>query len=127
MQLIGEDAAECLVAGCHTGDGGCQQNAAVRRYFFSKLCKTGLRSIQKACCFKNPGVSGGKDNDDADGEHGNDTAAAEDLGQLLISRVKAVEHDRAQLGGSDILQEKTEQTAGDDAGCHCQPDLNLAQ
>ena len=106
MQLIGEDAAEGLVAGCHTCDGGCQQNAAVRRYFFSKLCKAGLRSIQKACCFKNPGVSGGKDNDDADGEHGNDTAAAEDLGQLLISRVKAVEHDRAQLGGSDILQEK---------------------
>jgi len=127
VQLIGEDAAEGLVAGCHTCDGGCQQNAAVRRYFFSKLCKAGLRSIQKACCFKNPGVSGGKDNYDADGEHGNDTAAAEDLGQLLISRVKAVEHDRAQLGGSDILQEKAEQTAGNDAGCHRQPDLDPAQ
>lgn len=92
--------------------------------FFSKLCKAGLRSIQKACCFKNPGVSGGKDNYDADGEHGNDTAAAEDLGQLLISRVKAVEHDRAKLGGSDILKEKAEQTAGNDAGCHRQPDID---
>lgn len=54
-------------------------------------------------------------------------AAAEDLGQLLISRVKAVEHDRAQLGGSDILKEKAEQTAGNDAGCHRQPDIDLAQ